>query len=374
MALEGWECSELSGPATWPGLPTRRGVRPLSSANFRLHEHQGGGAVGQGRGVAGGDGAVRDERRAQRRPAISTVVSGRMPSSAVDGDRVALALLDAIGAISPSKTPSFAAAGGALVRRGRDLVLGGPVDAEGQVLALRRQPHGLPVEGVGQPVVGGDVEGLDRAVGPALPGAGQHVRCAGHGLLAAGDHHRGVAAADHPGGVDHGGEAREADLVDGHRGDVPADAGADGALARRVLARSGLQDLAHDHAVHLVGLDAAGGQGRADGVGAELDGGEAGQLPVQAPLGGAGCGEDDNIVVVCRIAHGVFFRSTSTYVYVIVSPVTYPFGPGLGPVRAASRPLTRSPRALPGAACEWLRQESGKIPPNFVLAIPPEVG
>ena len=37
---------------------------------------------------------------------------------------------------------------------------------------------------------------------------------------------------DHPaGGVDHGGEAREEDLVDGHRRHVPADAGADGAPA-----------------------------------------------------------------------------------------------------------------------------------------------
>ena len=155
----------------------------------------------------------------------------------------------------------------------------------------------------------GHIQGLDRAVRPALPGTGQHVRCAGHGLLAAGDHHRGVPAADHPGGVDHGGEAREADLVDGHRRHVPADAGADGALARRVLARPGLQDLADDHAVHLVGLDSAGGQGRADGVRSELHGREAGELPVEASLGRAGGSEDDNIIVVCRVAHGFLFRS-----------------------------------------------------------------
>ena len=254
--------------------------------------------------------------------------SGVRPDALVgsDGDRIALALLDAHRGDLAVEDAVLGGPGGALVRLGRHFVLGGPVDAEDQVLALRRQAHGVPVEGVGQAVVRGHVEGLDRAVRPALPGTGQHVRCAGHGLLAAGDHHRGVAAADHPGGVDHGGEAREADLVDGHRGNVPADAGADGALARRVLAGSGLQDLAHDHAVHLVCLDAAGGQGRPDGVGAELDGGEAGELPVQAPLGRTGGGEDDNIVVVCRVAHGVFFRSSTTYVYVIVRPVTYPFG------------------------------------------------
>ena len=208
MALDGWECSELSGPATWPGLADHREVlEAVVLGELPAAEHQGGSAVGQGRGVAGGDGSVRDERRAQPGQRFD----GRVRPDALvggDGDRVALALLDAHRGDLAVEDAVLRGPGGTLVRRGRHLVLGGPVDAEGQVLALGRQSHGLPVEGVGQAVVRGDVEGLDRAVGPALPGTGQQVRCAGHGLLAAGDHHRGVAAADHPGGVDHGGQAR----------------------------------------------------------------------------------------------------------------------------------------------------------------------
>ena len=76
------------------------------------------------------------------------------------------------------------------------------------------------------------------------------------------------------------------------------------------------------------GFTPLGGQGRADGVGAEFDGGEAGQLPVEPALRGAGGGEDDNIIVVRGVAHGFLFRSLSTYFKVIVSPITGLFGAG----------------------------------------------
>ena len=305
---------------------------------------------------------------AARRPASdSTVVSGRMPSSEVTAIGSPLRCLTLIGAISPSKTPSLAARAArwcdwaatsswearSMPRVRFLLSVDSPMDCPSKAsvrpscAATSRAwtvPYAQPCREPGST--------CGARVMDSWPPATTTVASPLRIIRAA------SITAVRPG---------EADLVDGHRGDVPADAGADGALARRVLARSGLQDLAHDHAVHLLGLDAAGGQGRPDGVGAELDGGEAGQLPVQAALGGAGGGENDNIVVVCRIAHGVFFRSTSTYVYVIVSPVTYPFGPRSARSGPRSRPLTRSPRALPGAAREWLRQESGKIPPNSCL-------
>ena len=246
----------------------------MSSRELPGGEHQGGGAVGQGRGVAGGDGAVRDERRAQ---AGQRFDGGVRPDAFVGGHdhRIALALLDADRRDLAVEDPVLGGPAARWCDCGRHLVLRGPVDAQGQVLGFRGQAHGLPVEGVGQAVVGGDVQRLDRAVGPALAGARQEVRGPRHGLLAAGDDDGGVTAADHPGGVDHGGQAGKADLVDGHGGDVPADAGADGALPGRVLAGPGLQHLAHDDRVHLVGLHAAGGQGGPDGVGAEFDGGEA---------------------------------------------------------------------------------------------------
>ncbi len=300
---------------------------------------------------------------AARRPASEP--DGRVrPDAFVRGqdDRVALALLDADRGDFAVEHPVLGGPGGALVGRGRHLVLGGAVDAQREVLALGGQAHGLPVEGVGQAVMGCDVERLDGTVGPALPGTGEQVRCAGHGLLAAGDDDRGVAAADHPGGVDHGGQPGQADLVDGHGGDVPADAGADGALAGGVLARPGLQDLAHDHRVHLLGLHSAGGQGRPDGVGAELHGREAGELPVEAALGRAGGGEDDNIIVVCRVAHGFLFRSWTMYSKVIVTPVTEPFGAG--------RPAGRLPARHAAIRALYTRIRE----PGPVLAIPGEVG
>ena len=86
---------------------------------------------------------------------------------------------------------------------------------------------------------------------------------------------------------------------------------------------------------------------------------EAGELPVQAALGGAGGGEDDNIIVVCRVAHGFLFRSWTIYSKVIVTPVTEPFRRGL-------RPPVRRPRAATG-----LRPNPGTGP---MFAIPGEVG
>jgi hypothetical protein len=158
-----------------------------------------------------------------------------------------------------------------------------------EVLGFGGQAHRLAVERVGQAVVCCNVQRLDGAVGPALAGAGEQVGCPRHGLLAAGDHHGGVAGADHPGRVDHGRQPGQADLVDGHRGDIPADAGADGALPCRVLPGTGLQHLAHDDGLHLIGVHSAGIECCLDGVRAELDGGEARQLPVEPALRRARC-------------------------------------------------------------------------------------
>ncbi|MCY1231456.1 hypothetical protein D9M72_439060 [compost metagenome] len=194
---------------------------------------------------------------------------------------------------------------------GCHVVLRGPVDAQDQVLAFRGQPHGLSVEGVGQAVMRGHVQRLDSPVGPTLAGTREDVRRPGHGFLTAGDDDGGVTAADHAGGVDHGCEAGKAHFVDSDRGDVPADAGADGALPRRVLARSRLQHLAHDDRIHLLRGNAARGEGRLDGMRPELHRREAGQLSVEAALRRAGRSEDDNIVVVWGVAHGYLFRSVT---------------------------------------------------------------
>ena len=66
-----------------------------------------------------------------------------------------------------------------------------------------------------------------------------------------------------------------------------------------------LQHLAHDDCLDLVCAEPAGGQGRLDRMGPEFDGGEARQLPVETTLRGARTGQDDNVAVVCGVAHGL---------------------------------------------------------------------
>ena len=73
------------------------------------------------------------------------------------------------------------------------------------------------------------------------------MRRVGHGLLAAGDDDVELTGADQLVGQRDRVEPGEADLVDGQRGHVHRDARLDGGLARRDLARSGLEHLAHDH-------------------------------------------------------------------------------------------------------------------------------
>lgn len=131
------------------------------------------------------------------------------------------------------------------------------------------------------------------------------MRRAGHGFLAPGHNHGGVPAADHPGGIYDSREAGEANLVDGDGRDVPANTCRDGALPCRILASARLQHLSHDDSVHLFGFYAAGRQCGADGVGAEVDGGESGKLPIQPTLWGTGSGKDDNVIVVSGVAHGL---------------------------------------------------------------------
>jgi hypothetical protein len=84
----------------------------------------------------------------------------------------------------------------------------------------------------------------------------QQVRRVGHRLHATGDHDVDLAGADELVGEGDRVEAGQADLVDRERRDAHRDAGLDRRLAGRDLAGAGLQDLAHDHVLHLVGAHA----------------------------------------------------------------------------------------------------------------------
>ena len=196
----------------------------------------------------------------------------------------------------------------------RSLILLGTLEAALHVALLGQQAHGLAGVGVGEAVVG---HGVQQPHGPVLvPGARarQQVRSVGHGLLAAGDHHRGLPQTHQAGGVDDRGKSREADLVDGHGGDVPADARGDRGLARRVLTGAGLDDLAHEHRVHGLGPYPGTLQRPADRGGPELDGAQRSLSPEQPGerrasasdddgVGGGGCGGHGEVSFCCDSSH-----------------------------------------------------------------------
>src|SRR5690606_36711860 len=142
----------------------------------------------------------------------------------------------------------------ALVRGGGHFVLFVTRDAEGGVVALGGGYHGVFVEGIRQSVVCGQVDRGDTAVCPALARAGQQVRGVGHGFLAADGDDLGFAGADESGTVDDGGEAGEAQLVDGGGGHIPADACTDRRLAGGALAVARCGHVAHDYDVDLARL------------------------------------------------------------------------------------------------------------------------
>ena len=64
-------------------------------------------------------------------------------------------------------------------------------------------------------------------------------------------------------------EAGQTYLIDGDRGHLLRNARLDRRLARGDLARAGLQDLTHDHVIHVAGLDAGPFHGSSDRMGAE---------------------------------------------------------------------------------------------------------
>ncbi|MNR62708.1 hypothetical protein D3C85_1848110 [compost metagenome] len=73
-------------------------------------------------------------------------------------------------------------------------------------------------------------------------------------------------------------------------------AGEDGGLARRVLAAACGEDLAEDHFIHLIALEARLGQQLADHGSAQFMGGNVRQGTLEAADGGAGSGDDNDVL------------------------------------------------------------------------------
>ncbi len=89
-------------------------------------------------------------------------------------------------------------------------------------------------------------------------------------------------------------QAGAADFVNGGASHAQRQAGAQRGLAGGRLALAGLQHVAHDDFVDLLGLDAGAFDGGLDGDRAQLVRGQAGQVAQHAAHGRAGDGNDDD--------------------------------------------------------------------------------
>ena len=139
------------------------------------------------------------------------------------------------------------------------------------------------------------VERLGVAHAEAEARLGQQVGRARHRLHAAADADLDVARADRLVEQDRGAQARGAHLVDGLAGDLLGDPGLDLGLARGDLALAGLEDLAHDDVLHLVGRDVGALERRGDGGRAELGGIDGRQAAAELADGRAGGTEDHGL-------------------------------------------------------------------------------
>src|SRR6185295_3204637 len=116
----------------------------------------------------------------------------------------------------------------------------------------------------------------------------------GHGFHPASHDDIGVTGQDCLRAVLDGLQAGPADHVEGPGGDLVGDAGDDGGLAGGVLAEAGLQDVAHDDLVDLVGGDPGPCDGFLDDKGPECYGRGLSQTTADRTDRGAYCADDDN--------------------------------------------------------------------------------
>ena len=296
MAPDGWDCSELSGPATTPCAPTSASTGAPAAAAASADITTTAQAPSE---ICDADPAVivpsSRERGAKPAQRLRRGV-GADALVGVEDHRLAAPLRHGHGDDLLGQQPVLDRLGRALVRPGRELVLLLAADAQPGVVPLGGLAHRHVVERVGQAVVRHRVDELGRAELEAAARPGQQVRRLGHRLHAAGHHDVELPGPDQLRGQRDRVQPGQADLVDRERrapssGCPPATA----ACRDGIWPAPGLQHLAHDHVVDPVARHAGALQRRLDHDAAELRPAEAAQRAEQAPDGRSGPADDHRI-------------------------------------------------------------------------------
>src|SRR5699024_9604120 len=165
-------CGRAGAVAVRADLGQDRGSELLGLGS--AHHDDGGGTVGDLRGGACRDRAVPVKSRAQLGQGLHGGVR-TYPFVVREHDRVTLASGDLDGDDLVVEESLFGRGGCPLVgARGKGVLLGAS-DTELAVVTLGGSTHRVTLEGVGETIVRGGVENLDRAVLVALAGLGQQV-------------------------------------------------------------------------------------------------------------------------------------------------------------------------------------------------------
>ncbi|MDT4818636.1 hypothetical protein FQZ97_517340 [compost metagenome] len=198
------------------------------------HQQHGSGAVVEGGGVACGDAAVLLEGRLQLGQGVEGGGGARLLVGG-EGERVALLLRNQDRRDFVLEASGLYGGHGLLLGPRGKAVLLFAADAVVLHQVLGGDAHVVVVEGVPEAVLDHAVDQFGVAHAQAGARGGHDVRGEAHVLLAAGDDHPGVAAADRLGRQVQGLEAGAADLVQGHGRHRMGQAGEEGGLACRVL-------------------------------------------------------------------------------------------------------------------------------------------
>jgi hypothetical protein len=264
----------------------------------QAHEHQGGGAIGDGAGIGRRDRAAVAEGRLQardfvqvRRARLFVGVDDRLALSGFDRHRHDLPRR---GAIAGRRLRPFQRADG-------EGILAFPGELEMLRRFLGEDTHQLALvigifQAVGEHVI------LHDAMAHAIAAArlGQQIGRIAHALHAAGDGH-GVRSGGQQVVRQHGRlHARAAHLVHGCAADGLRNAGAERGLPGRCLAHARRQDAAEDHFAHLIRRDPGALQRSAYGDGAQLRRAHGRQFALKASHGRARHADDDDGILLCH--------------------------------------------------------------------------